>query len=307
MKRGFIPPIDCLIAFESAARHGSFTRAAEELFLTQGAVSKQVRLLEGRLGVELFKRIRQRIVLTDAGRIYLHDIRGTLEKMTSATRQVMSFAGSEDVLNVAVLPTFGTRWLARRLPRFHERYPEASFNLSVRLRPFDFSMEPFDGAIHYGEPVWAGAIAEPLFQEEVIPVTSRTFRDRHGLRKPEDLVNVMRLHQSTRPDAWQKWFTLAGVDTDGAFQGPRFDQFTMISQAAASGLGVALVPRFFVEEELAAGTLVALFDISLKQSSAYHFVYPENRTLRPVVKSFKAWLQEESREQQVDRETLLPQ
>lgn len=307
MKRGFIPPIDCLIAFESAARHGSFTRAAEELFLTQGAVSKQVRLLEGRLGIELFKRVRQRIVLTDAGRIYLHDIRGTLEKMTSATRQVMSFAGSEDVLNLAVLPTFGTRWLARRLPQFAERYPDASFNLSVRLRPFDFSAEPFDGAIHYGEPVWAGAIAEPLFQEEVIPVASRAYRDRHDLRNPQDLVGVMRLHQSTRPDAWQKWFTVAGVQTDSAFQGPRFDQFSMISQAAASGLGVALVPKFFVEEELAAGTLVRLFDVSLKQSAAYHFVYPENRTLRPVVKAFRTWLKEEVRDQQIDRETLLPQ
>lgn len=175
MKRGFIPPIDCLIAFESAARHGSFTRAAEELFLTQGAVSKQVRLLEGRLGVELFKRIRQRIVLTDAGRIYLHDIRGTLEKMTSATRQVMSFAGSEDVLNVAVLPTFGTRWLSRRLPQFHERYPEASFNLSVRLRPFDFSVEPFDGAIHYGELYGQAQLQSHCFKKKsfrYVPVLS---------------------------------------------------------------------------------------------------------------------------------------
>ncbi|MDX5595050.1 LysR substrate-binding domain-containing protein [Pseudovibrio sp. SPO723] len=305
MKRGFIPPIDSLIAFESAARHGSFTRAAEELFLTQGAVSKQVRLLEGRLGVELFKRVRQRIVLTDAGRLYLHDIRGTLEKMTTATRQVMSFGGSEDVLNLAVLPTFGTRWLAGRLPRFHERYPEASFNLSVRLRPFDFEAEPFDGAIHYGEPVWARAICEPLFPEDVVPVCSRSFRDRYGLRKPEDLCTVMRLHQSTRPDAWQRWFMEAGVETDLAFQGPRFDQFTMISQAAAAGLGVALVPKFFITEELKSGALVTLFDTTLKLSSAYHFVYPENRTLRPVVKTFKAWLQEEAKDQK-DREELLP-
>nr|WP_155132753.1 LysR substrate-binding domain-containing protein [Pseudovibrio flavus] len=295
-----------MIAFECAARHGSFTRAAEELFLTQGAVSKQVRLLEGRLGVELFRRVRQRIVLTDAGRLYLHDIRGTLEKMTNATRQVMSFAGSADVLNLAVLPTFGTRWLAPRLPRFHERYPKASFNLTVRLTPFDFEVEPFDGAIHFGEPVWAGAFAEPLFHEDVIPVASRAFRDRYMIRKPEDLAGVLRLHQSTRPDAWQKWFQQAGVETDTAFQGPRFDQFSMISQAAVSGLGAALVPRFFVEDELASGSLVKLFDISQRQPSAYHFVYPVNRTLRPVVSAFKSWLIEEAREQEQDREALLP-
>ncbi|WP_310622054.1 transcriptional regulator GcvA [Flexibacterium corallicola] len=306
MKRGFIPPIDSLIAFESAARHGSFTRAAEELFLTQGAISKQVRLLEGRLGVELFRRVRQRIILTDAGRLYLHDIRETLEKMTSATRQVMSFAGSADVLNLAVLPTFGTRWLAPRLPRFKERYPDASFNLTVRLRPFDFDAEPFDGAIHYGEPVWAGAFSEHLFPEEVIAVSSRSFQTRHMIQKPEDLLEVTRLHQSTRPDAWQKWFEQAGVETETAFQGPRFDQFSMISQAAASGLGVALVPRFFIEEELATGKLVRLFNIRQPITSSYHFVYPVNRTVRPVVKDFMSWLIEEAREQAEDKEELLP-
>ncbi|WP_068311319.1 LysR substrate-binding domain-containing protein [Polycladidibacter hongkongensis] len=306
MKRGFIPPVDSLIAFESAARHGSFTRAAEELYLTQGAVSKQVRLLENRLGVELFKRVRQRIILTDAGRLYLHDIRGTLEKMTSATRQVMSFAGSEDVLNLAVLPTFGTRWLARRLPRFHERYPEASFNLSVRLRPFDFASEPFDGAIHFGEPVWAGALTEPLFPEQVIAVCSRAFRDRHTIEKPADLAGVMRLHQSTRQDAWQKWFSQQDLDTTLAFQGPRFDQFTMIAQAAVAGLGAALVPKFFIEEELSSGALIQLFPEALQTSQAYHFAYPESRVIRPVVKAFKAWLQEEAREQAIDRESLLP-
>ncbi|WP_428673570.1 LysR family transcriptional regulator, partial [Roseibium sp.] len=167
MRRAFVPPADTLIAFECAARHLSFTRAAEELHLTQGAVSKQVRQLEDRLGVELFRRVRQRIVLTDAGRIYLHDIRSALEQMTAATRQVMSYAGSEDVLNLAVLPTFGTRWLAPRLADFTRRYPHAGLNISVRLQPFDFEEEPFDGAIHHGDPVWAGAIAERLFDEEV--------------------------------------------------------------------------------------------------------------------------------------------
>ena len=162
MKRGFVPHADSLIAFECAARHGSFTRAAEELHLTQGAVSKQVRHLETRLGVELFKRVRQRIVLTDAGRLYLQDVRGAIEHLVAATRQVMSFAGNEDVLNLATLPSFGTRWLAPRLARFIEAVPTASFNIAVRLRPFDFAKEPFDLAIHYGDPVWAGAVAEPL-------------------------------------------------------------------------------------------------------------------------------------------------
>ncbi|MTH97008.1 LysR substrate-binding domain-containing protein [Roseibium sp. RKSG952] len=306
MKRAFIPPADALIAFECAARHGSFTRAAEELHLTQGAISKQVRHLEDRLGVELFRRVRQRIVLTDAGRLYLHDIRGPLEDLTAATRQVMSYAGSADVLNLAVLPTFGTRWLAPRLAQFSKRYPAAGLNLSVRLQPFDFEAEPFDGAIHHGDPVWAGAIAEPLFAEEVVPVASRVFRDRHGIRAPADLAEVPRLQLSTRPLAWRQWFDLAGVETDAAFQGARFEQFVMIAEAAVNHAGAALIPRFFIEAELAAGRLVRLFDLSLKQQTAYYFVYPENRTLRPVVKAFRSWLIEEARNARSDREAMLP-
>jgi LysR family glycine cleavage system transcriptional activator len=306
MRRAFVPPADTLIAFECAARHLSFTRAAEELHLTQGAVSKQVRHLEDRLGVELFRRVRQRIVLTDAGRLYLHDIRGALEQMTVATRQVMSYAGSADVLNLAVLPTFGTRWLAPRLADFARRYPDAGLNLSVRLQPFDFSEEPFDGAIHHGDPVWAGAIAEHLFDEEVVPVASRAFRDRHNIRSPADLARVPRLQLATRPLAWRQWFDKAGVETDAAFQGARFEQFVMISEAAIHHAGAALIPRFFVETELASGRLVRLFDLSPDQQTAYYFVYPEGRTLRPVVTGFRQWLMEEARAARTKRETMLP-
>lgn len=307
MKRAFIPSADTLIAFECAARHLSFTRAAEELHLTQGAISKQVRHLETRLGVELFRRVRQRIVLTDAGRIYLHDIRGALEQMTSATRQVMSYAGSADVLNLAVLPTFGTRWLAPRLAEFGRKYPDAGLNLSVRLQPFDFDEEPFDGAIHHGDPVWAGAIAERLFAEEVIPVSSRAFKERHDIRSPQDLARVPRLQLATRPLAWRQWFDLAGVETDTAFQGARFEQFVMISEAAIHHAGAALMPKLFIEDELASGRLVRLFDLSLDQQTAYYFVYPEGRTMRPVVSAFRKWLTEEAETARVRRETMLPE
>ncbi|MEM8702502.1 MAG: LysR substrate-binding domain-containing protein [Pseudomonadota bacterium] len=307
MKRAFIPSADTLIAFECAARHLSFTRAAEELHLTQGAISKQVRHLETRLGVELFRRVRQRIVLTDAGRIYLHDIRGALEQMTSATRQVMSYAGSADVLNLAVLPTFGTRWLAPRLAEFGRKYPDAGLNLSVRLQPFDFDEEPFDGAIHHGDPVWAGAIAERLFAEDVIPVASRVFKERHDIRAPQDLARVPRLQLATRPLAWRQWFDLAGVETDTAFQGARFEQFVMISEAAIHHAGAALMPKLFIEDELASGRLVRLFDLSLDQQTAYYFVYPEGRTMRPVVSAFRKWLTQEAAAAQVRRETMLPE
>lgn len=306
VKRAFLPPADALIAFECAARHESFTRAAEELHLTQGAISKQIRHLEQRLGVPLFARIRQRVVLTDAGRLYLHEVRGALDQLGDATRQVMSFAGSADVLNLAVLPTFGARWLAPRLAEFLRRTPKAALNISIRLRPFDFAEEPFDGAIHHGDPIWAGAIVEPLFPEESVVVASRTFRDRHMISEPRDLLKVPRLQLSTRPMAWRDWFAAMGVETDSAYQGPRFEQFGMIAEAAAHHLGVALMPRLFIDEELASGRLVRLFGQPLDQKTAYHFVYPQDRTLRPVVAAFRAWLHEEARISRTSRESQLP-
>lgn len=306
LKRAFLPPADALVAFEAAARHESFTRAAEELHLTQGAVSKQIRHLEQRLGVALFSRVRQRVLLTDAGRLYLHEVRGALDHLHDATRQVMSFAGSQDVLNLAVLPTFGTRWLAPRLADFLRQTPQAALNISIRLRPFDFEQEPFDGAIHHGDPLWAGGIVEPLFPEETIVVCSRPFRDRHLLAKPADLLRVPRLQLATRPMAWRDWFEANRLVTDTAFQGPRFEQFGMIAEAAAHHLGVAIMPVFFVEDELASGRLVKLFDGTVAERSAYHFVYPENRALRPVVSAFRRWLTAEAKTARISRESLLP-
>ena len=148
-------------------------------------------------------------------------------------------------------------------------------------------------AIHYGDPVWAGAVAEPLFREDLIVVASPGFRERHDIEQPTDLAPLIRLHQSTRPLAWRQWFEAAGVETDLAFQGPRFEQFVMMAQAAAQDLGAALVPRFLVSDELASGRLIELFDIALKLPSAYHLVYPENRTLRPVARAFRDWLHSE--------------
>ncbi len=294
-RRGFLPPIGSLVAFECAARHESFSRAAEELHLTQGAISRQIRALEDLVGVALFDRVRQRVVLSEAGRAYLADVRTTLGDLGEATHRVMGFAGVRGVLDLAVLPTFGARWLVPRLPRFLAGHPEVTINLAARIEPFDFAGEAFDAAIHVGQPVWAGGVLEHLMDEEVVPVADPGFAERFALAAPRDLEAAPLLHQSTRPTAWADWFGAVGHTTEAAWRGPRFDQFSMVSEAAASGLGAALVPRFLVEEELASGRLVELFPMPLSTRSAYFLVRPESKGRSALLQAFGDWLVAEAK------------
>ncbi len=294
-RRGFLPPIGSLAAFECAARHESFSRAAEELHLTQGAISRQIRTLEDLIGVALFDRVRQRVVLSEAGRAYLADVRRTLAELGEATHRVMGFAGTRGVLDLAVLPTFGARWLVPRLPRFLAAHPEVTVNLAARIAPFDFSAEPFDAAIHVGQPVWAGGVLEHLMDEEVVPVADPGFAARFALVEPRDLERAPLLHQSTRPTAWADWFGAIGHTTDAVWRGLRFDQFSMVSEAAACGMGAALVPRFLVEEELASGRLVEVFALPLATRSAYYVVRPQSEGRSALLRAFEAWLVAEAK------------
>ncbi len=159
-------------------------------------------------------------------------------------------------------------------------------NFSARTEPFDFAGTPFDAAIHFGAPHWAGAVCEYLMHEETVPVCSPTYRDRHNIRTPQDLTRVALLQQSTRPTQWAEWFELAGAPTALALRGPQSEHFAMIAQAAVSHLGAALLPRFLIEQELAAGSLVELSDLVLTSTDAYYLVYPEARAQSPLVKAF---------------------
>ena len=292
-RRGFLPPIGSLVAFECAARHESFSRAAEELHLTQGAISRQIRALEEIVGVALFERVRQRVVLSEAGRAYLDDVRRALVDLGAATHRVMGFAGTRGVLELAVLPTFGARWLVPRLARFLADHPDVTINLAARIEPFDFAVDPFDAAIHVGQPVWAGGVLEHLMDEEVVPVARPDVRA--GLDGPADVARLPLLHQSTRPSAWADWFGSVGVTTDAAWRGPHFDQFNMVAEAAACGLGAALVPRFLIEEELANGRLAVLFPEPLSTRSAYYVVHPASKGRSALLKAFEEWIVAEAR------------
>lgn len=289
-KRGLIPSLGALLAFEAAARHESFTRAATELNLTQGAVSRQIRQIEDQLGLALFVRVRQRVTLTDAGRLYLGDVRRALVDLGEATHRVMALAGRGRILNLATLPTFATRWLVPRLPDFFARHPDISINFSTRLSPFDFAADPFDAAIHYGRADWAGATAHHLMREVIVPAASPVWRAAHAPDRLEDLARLPLLQQSTRPAAWPAWFAAQGLDAPETVRGMVFEQFAMIAQAAASGLGAALLPRLLIEDDLATGRLEVLFDRAIVPDEAYWIVIPDAKAGQPAVEAFRRWI-----------------
>lgn len=306
LPRRAIPSIAGLTAFEATARHLSFSQAAKELALTQGAVSKQVRQLELVLGVVLLERTKRHVVLTEVGKTYLAEVRQVLNRLEVITHSVLASGGSSAVLNLAVLPTFATRWLLPRLPRFIDARPGITVNFTTRLAPFDFAYERFDSAIHYGSPYWAGASAEHLFDEEVVPVASPRLSEEYDIRQPADLARVTLLQQTTRPSLWSAWFASVGVLFEHPFRGPIFDQFSMTAQAAAANLGVALVPRFLVEEEVATGKLLILFDRPLKGEHAYYLVTPTAKLHDPLVRAFAAWLKTEIRMARLSADARAP-
>ena len=248
------------------------------------------------MGVSLFSRTRQRVVLTDVGRMYASHVRNTLGELSDATRQAIALSGTSGVLNLAVLPTFGTRWLIPRIPEFFARHPDVTVNFGVRLVPFDFAAEPFDAAIHFGQPHWPGAVCELLMNEECVPVCSPAYRDRERIASPADLTRVTLLQQSTRSTGWAEWFAGAGVDIGNPLRGPRFEQFAMVAQAAVAGLGVGLIPEFLIADELESGRLRQLFPQSLISSGAYYLVYPNAKAEAPLVRSFRDWIRERALE-----------
>ncbi len=289
--RRFLPSLSLLTAFQAAARTGSITAAARELDLTQSAVSRQIKALENQLGVELFLRERQTIRLTVAGDSYAREIREALRRISSASLNLRANPHG-GTLNLAILPTFGARWLAPRLGQFLATNPGITINLVTRLSPFDFRLDSIDAAIHFGDAVWPGAELTLLMREETIPACSPDFKQAHEIQAPSDLLHVPLLHLTTRPDAWERWFTETGVVFEN-LHGMLFDQFATASQAAIGGLGVALLPTFLIQDELARGELVAAVDRPMQSAQRYYLAFPRERAAYPPLVAFREWIVKE--------------
>lgn len=292
MKRSLLPSLHALMAFESAARHGGIIRASQELHLSQSAVSRLVKQVEETVRVKLFDRVRQRLILTDAGRSYAREMRKILDEMEQMTLQLMAYGsgGSGGNLNLGVFSTFGSKWLIPKLEDFRRLTPNVTVSCYVRSKPFSFDDDPLDAAIHFGEATWPNSIMDPLFAEKLIPVASPHLEGVGSIRKAEDLLKFPLLHEVTRPWAWHEWFTQEHVSISDSILGARFDQFQMVAQAAKAGLGVALLPRFLFEQELASGELFLPINKSLTSEGMYYFVYPQRSVENPTVVAFRNWL-----------------
>jgi LysR family glycine cleavage system transcriptional activator len=294
-----IPSLQALACFDAAARHQSYTRAAQELALTQGAVSRQIGALEAFVGVALFQRTRHGVALTERGAEYAQQVAGRLQGLEQDTLEVMAGQGRSGSLQLAAVPTFATRWLIPRLPALAAVHPELIVHIETRTRPFLFADTDFDAALYAGtaEQVanWAGTRAVRLLTEDMVPVCSPALVARVGplpVLTPAVIATLPLLQQSTRPSAWRQWFDAAGVAAPMALSGPRYELFSMTAAAAAQGLGLALVPRLLVEPELARGELMVACAQVLPGDRAYYLVQPERAEERPALSGFKAWLRE---------------
>ncbi|QGP78537.1 LysR substrate-binding domain-containing protein [Sphingobium sp. CAP-1] len=292
--RKWLPPMSALIAFEAAVRHGGFSRAGEEIGLTQSAVSRQIAQLEDWLQTPLFDRIGRRVRLNEAGRAYADDLLPALDSIRRASARA-SARPSQTALRVATLPSFGMRWLAPRLPQLTARHPDLVIDFAARSQPFDFGHEDFDAAVHFGVPQdWPGVAMDFLFREEAVPVCAPAWLAAHPLRDPADLLHAPLLSQSSRRDAWARWLNAAGVDAASLSPGPAYEHFLMLAQACAAGAGVALIPSFLIRPELEAGTLVIPFARPMSTEQAYYLVYPSDALVGPLAQ-FRDWMVEQAR------------
>jgi LysR family glycine cleavage system transcriptional activator len=286
-----LPSLTALRIFEAAARHLSFTKAADELHITQSAVSRQIRLMEEYLGLLLFQRVKQRLTLTDAGQTYVQDIRAGLCQLHTATVNMLAHQGKSGALNIGTAPAFCTKWLIPRLGRFTRAHPNVVINLSTRDLPFDLDREGFDAAFHYGANDWPGVLSDALVGHELVIVGSPRYLAEHArLRKPADLVDHVLLQHTRRPNKWRDWLEEKGATKVNGWAGPRFEHFYMVTQAAIAHLGVALVPRLLVEDDLAAGRLVVALDEPYTSAEGYCLVYSASKRNDPRLELFRRWL-----------------
>ena len=294
-----LPPLNALRSYEAAARHRSFTRAAGELGVTPAAVSHQVKMLEDHIGVALFQRVNRQLVLTEAGEACLPGIRQAFDGLTIAI-DAISTAGRQGVLTVSVAPSFASKWLLPRLERFKALHPDIDVRVSASMQLVDFASGEIDVAIRYGSGRYPGLASQRLISEAVIPLCNPKLQEGpNPLRSPADVALHTLLHDDSPDDdqscpTWEMWLKAAGVDGVDATRGPRFNQSSLVLEAAILGQGIALAKSTIAAADLAEGRVVKPFELTLPLEFAYYIVYPESKTLMPKVDVFIRWLKEEA-------------
>ncbi|OCX65973.1 LysR family transcriptional regulator [Thioclava sp. SK-1] len=285
--RRFLPSVNSLLALEAVDRLGTATAAAQELSLTHSAVSRQLKVLEDQIGVQMLVREGKGLRLTPAGAIYAASVRDYLQDLARASLKLRA-SGSRNMLNLAIHPSFGMHWLGPRLKGFMARHPDVIVHQSTRIEPFDFEREKFDAAIHYGLQDWAGVNYLHLSGDRVIPVCAPGF-----LKRPEMVPNALMakplLHLESRPGAWESWFEGHGIAADRR-RGMLFDQFASLTEAAVLGFGVALLPEFIAEPEFGRGRLIPAYSGYTAVEGAYFLVWPEGAERNRALCQLLDWL-----------------
>ena len=284
-----LPPLNALRAFEAGARHLSFTKAAEELHVTQAAVSHQVKLLEQDLGVALFRRMTRKLALTGAGRRLFGPAGEALDAIAGAAEALRADAGG-GALTLSLTPSFGVQWLSQRIGRFWTAHPEIDLRLQHSIHLVDFARDEVDAAVRWGGGVWPGVEAVYLMRAGLVPVCSPALcAGPPALNLPDDLRHHTLLHERDYTE-WAQWLAVAGARQVEARRGPIIDNSTVVLQAAIDGQGVALTSEAIVRAELDAGRLVKPFDIDLDADNAYYLVAPPRAFERPNVRAFRDFL-----------------
>lgn len=292
IQRRLLPSTAQLTAFEAVARLGSFSAAAEALSLTPGAVSRHVDGLEGQLGVKLVSRTNKGVTLTEKGRRYAAGAATIINDLRLLSLEAMS-AGQQGLINIAILPTFGTRWLLPRIPGFVAANPDITLNFVTRIGRVDFSGDRLDAAIHVGKPFSQSLTFEHLMPEIVAPVASPDFAKDNPLTAPEQLKAMPLLEMVSRPDGWRNWFEQMGVS--GSYrEGMRFEQFMNVAQACMAGLGIALMPLFLIQSELESGQLVEMDVPRHATGNGYYLVHPGERRAEGAISRLAHWLKGEA-------------
>ncbi len=288
-----LPPLGSLRAFEAAARYLSFTRAADELHVTQAAISHQIKSLEEFLGTKLFHRSNRELALTEQGLDYLPAVKQAFETLHEATRRLLD-TEEPNALTVSALPSFTASWLIPRLGRYLNGHPDINILISPSAQLSTFGDDGVDVGIRYGRGKYPGLFSERLMADDIFPVCSpQLMKGRHALRKPQDLKHHVLLHDDRYGD-WQTWLLAAGVKGVDPSRGPVITDSGMAIQAAVEGHGVALARGVLAANELRSGRLVRPFELRLPADYAYYIVCPQGTADRPNIKAFREWLLSEA-------------
>jgi LysR family glycine cleavage system transcriptional activator len=287
-----IPSISVLRCFEAAAKHQSFTAAAEELGLTQSGVSRQVKELEDQIGAALFRREGRGIRLTHAGQSLADGLFSDLARLRRTVSQAVAAGETQELLTIAALPTFATRWLVPRLGDFKAKRENLDVMVYSRSEPFDLVEQSFDVAIHFGTNDWPGAKLTPLCPEDLVVVASPTLIESCQVASTEDIFNMPLLHMTSRAHLWRVFQKTVPNVATSVQKGSYFDQFSLVIAAAMSGMGAAILPTYLIESELGSGALIQLANVADGSGQNYYVALPTGE-LNPAANEFLSWIRKQ--------------